>query len=99
MGGDTVLGGGPVAERDQGSDDGTPPADPLLVAVVINVDTSASNAGNLTIGTTQTPLVSGLNRIFHLVSSGADVQVQAGSNTGTNYWWFTGSIYTIPSPV
>ena len=75
-----------------------PPVDPLVVAVVINVDTSASNAGNLTIGTTQTSLVSGLNRIFQFVSSGADVRVQAGANAGTQHWWFTGSIYIAPAP-
>ena len=75
-----------------------PPVDPLVVAVFINVDTTATNAGTLTIGTAQTPLVSGINRVFHFVSSGTDVQVQAGSNVGTNHWWFTGGIYTTPAP-
>src|SRR5699024_11788992 len=64
------------------------PVYPLVVAVFINVDTRASNAGTLTIVTTQTPLVSGINSIFHFVSSGTHVQVQTRSNAGTKHWWF-----------
>src|SRR5699024_3742797 len=75
-----------------------PPVDPLVVAVFVNVDTSASNAGTLTIRTSQTPLVSGINPIFHSVASSTDVQVQREHRAGTHHWWFTGGIYTTRAP-